>query len=416
MALILPIASKFDPSGLRKAQKEFGGLGKSLKGALGVAGIAVGIGSVVNLMKDSVKAAATDAKSQKLLALQLKNTLHATKAQIAGTEDYIGKLSMQVGIVDDELRPALANAVRGTGSLAKGQKLLSLALDASAATGKPLNTVMQALIKAQNGQLTGLYKLAPELKKSKGNLDDFAKSVEGAAMANADPFARMNTAVGELKEKFGRLLLPAVIKFVDYLTITVVPAVSKFLDQVANPKTDAGKAFKDIKDAVKIAFKGVQDFFAMFGDGDAMKGFANMAKSLASSLPALLALKGIMTLASAGKTIANLIAAMTAIKGGSDGTPVVAGGGKGKLGGKGSPLLPLLGIAGNAALVLSIPGSTDLSAPAKMPNFFPKGGGVSPSLKQTPTVVVNSYGSTPADFVKLVKEAVKKDARLNGTK
>jgi hypothetical protein len=275
---------------------------------------------------------------------------------------------------------------------------------------------MQALIKAQNGQLTGLYKLAPQLKKTKGNLDDFAKSVKGAAMANADPFARMQVAVDELKEKFGRLLLPEVIKFVDYLTITVVPAVSKFLDQVANPKTDAGKAFKDIKDAVKIAFKGVQDFFAMFGDGDAMTGFANMAKSLASSLPALLALKGIMTLASAGKTIANLIAAMTAIKGNSGGTPVVAGGGKGKLGGKGSPLLPLLGIAGNAALVLSIPGSTDLSTPAKMPNFFPKGGGVSPSLKQTPTVVVNSYGSTPADFIKLVKEAVKKDARLNGTK
>jgi hypothetical protein len=375
----------------------------------------VGIGSVVNVIKGSVKAAAEDAKSQKLLALQLKNTLHATKAQIAATEDYVGKLSMQVGIQDDLLRPSLANAVRGTGSLEKGQKLLSLSLDASAATGKPLNTVMQALIKAQNGQLTGLYKLAPQLKKTKGNLDDFAKSVKGAAMANADPFARMDTAVGELKEKFGRLLLPAVIKFVDYLTITVVPAVSKFLDQVANPKTDAGKAFKDIKDAVKIAFNGVRDFFALFGEGDAMKGFANMAKSLASSLPALLALKGIMTLASAGKTIANLIAAMTAIKGGSGGGgTVVGGGGKGGKGGKGLPFLPIAGAAGSALMVLSIPGSTDLSTPAKMPNYFPNGGGVSPSLKPAPTVVVNSYGSTPADFVKLVKEAVKKSDRLNG--
>jgi hypothetical protein len=37
-------------------------------------------------------------------------------------------------------------------------------------------------------------------------------------------------------------------------------------------------------------------------------------------------------------------------------------------------------------------------------------------LKPTPTVVVNSYGSTPADFVKLVKEAVNKSDRLNGTK
>ena len=412
MALILPIASKFDPSGLRKAQKEFGGLGKSIRGALGVAGIAVGMSALVNITKESVKAAAQDAKSQKLLALQLKNTLHATKAQIAGTEEYLGKLSMQVGIQDDVLRPSLANAVRGTGSLAKGQKLLSLALDASAATGKPLNTVMLALIKAQNGSQTALKKLAPELTKTGGNLDDFAKSVKGAAMANADPFARMNVAVSELKEKFGRLLLPAVIKFVDYLTITVVPAVSKFLDQVANPKTDAGKAFKDIKDAVKIAFNSVRDFFALFGDGDAMKGFANMAKSLASSLPALLALKGIMTLASAGKTIANLIAAMVAIKGGSGGTPVVAGG----KGGKGSSLLPLAGIAGTAALVLAIPGSSDMSKPDRVPSVPWKRGSNSVQLGKTPTVVVNSYGSTPADFVKLVKEAVKKADRVNGTK
>jgi hypothetical protein len=416
MALIFPIVSKFDPAGLRKAKKEFGGLGKSIKGALGVAGIAVGIGSVVNLMKDSVKAAATDAKSQKLLALQLKNTLHATKAQISATEDYVGKLAMQVGIQDDLLRPSLANAVRGTGSLAKGQKLLSLALDASAATGKPLNTVMQALIKAQNGSQTALKKLAPELTKTGGNLDDFAKSVKGAAMANADPFARMNVAVGELKEKFGRLLLPAVIKFVDYLTITVVPAVSKFLDDVANPKTDVGKAFTDIKDAVKIAFTSVRDFFALFGDGDAMKGFANMAKSLASSLPALLALKGIMTLASAGKTIANLIAAMVAIKGGGgDGVTPVVGGGKGKLGGKGG-LLPLAGIAGTAALVLAIPGSSDMSIPDRAPSVPWKKGSNSVQIGKTPTVVVNSYGSTPADFVKLVHEAVKKSDRLNGTK
>lgn len=412
MALILPIASKFDPSGLRKAQKEFGGLGKSIKGALGVAGIAVGMSALINITRDSVKAAAEDAKSQKLLALQLKNTLGATKAQIAATDDYVGKLSMQVGIQDDLLRPSLANAVRGTGSLVKGQKLLSLALDASAATGKPLNTVMLALIKAQNGSQTALKKLAPELTKTGGNLDDFAKSVKGAAMANADPFARMNVAVGELKEKFGRLLLPQVIKFVDYLTQKVVPEVSKFLDQVANPKTDAGKAFRDIKDAVKIAFNGVRDFFALFGDGDAMKGFANIAKSLASSLPALLALKSIMTLASAGKTIANLIAAMVAIRGGKTGDGVVPVGGKG---GKGNTMLPLAGALGTSALVLAIPGSSDLSKPDQKPTYFPKGGGVSPALKPT-TVVVNSYGSTPADFVKLVTEAVKKGDRLNGTK
>jgi hypothetical protein len=339
MALILPIFSKFDNSGLKKAQKEFGAFGGSLRKGLAFAGLAVGLGEIVNVMKESVKAAAMDNKSQKMLALQLMTTVHATKAQTAATEAYLGKLSMSVGIVDDLLRPALANAVRGTGSLAAGQKLLGIALDGAAATGKPLNAVMQALIKASNGQTGALYKLAPQLKATKGNLDDFAASVKGAAQANADPFARMQVAIDELKEKFGRLLLPMVIQFVDYLTKTVVPAVSKFLDQVGNPKTDVGKTFMDIKKAVAATFNGVRDFFALFGGGDAMKGFGNIAQAIIKMLPALLALKGIMMLSSAGSAIQNLVKAVALIRGtgGGDGGGGVigtgGGGGTGKLSG-----------------------------------------------------------------------------------
>ena len=349
-----------------------------------------------------------DAKSQKLLALQLHNTVHATKAQTKATEDYLGKLSMQVGIIDDNLRPALANAVRGTGSLAKGQKLLSLALDASAATGKPLNTVMQALIKAQNGQLTGLYKLAPELKKNKGSLDDFAKSVKGAAMANADPFSRLNVAVDNLKEQFGRLLLPAVVQFVDYVTTNVVPAVSAFLDQVNNPKTDVGKTFMDLKKAVKDTFGTVKDFFALFGQGDAIKGFANIAKSLVQMLPALLAFKGIMYLAKAGKGLSNIIAAVAALRGGSGGsTPTVVGGGKG------NTALPIAGALGEAALVLSLGGDTQQGR--KIPANR-KGVHNIPGLTGNTTIVVNSYGKTPAEFGSLVADAIARQNRLNGKK
>jgi hypothetical protein len=84
--------------------------------------------------------------------------------------------------------------------------------------------------------------------------------------------------------------------------------------------------FVDIKNAVKDAYGYVKDFFALFGDGDAMKGFANVASTLISALPALLALKGILMLASAGKSIAGLaqaIGLMTASKGlPGAGTPV----------------------------------------------------------------------------------------------
>ena len=421
----IPVGFKLNPAGLNKAKKEFQGFGKSIKGALGVAGIAVGVGAIVDVMKESVKAAAMDAKSQKLLALQLHNTVHATKAQTKATEDYLGKLSMQVGIVDDNLRPALANAVRGTGSLAKGQKLLSLALDASAATGKPLNTVMQALIKAQNGQLTGLYKLAPELKKNKGSLDDFAKSVKGAAMANADPFSRLNVAMDNLKEQFGRLLLPAVVKFVDYVTTNVVPAVKDFLDQVGNPKTDAGKTFTDIKKAVKDAFGSVRDFFALFGNGDAMKGFGNMVKALVSALPALLALKGIMVLASAGKAIKGLVSAMMLIQGkrvdNSASNTISA-----------IPTEVKVIAATQVATFYAEQAARDQLRKAGTPfnvqspsnegtmafpeNFLGIGKKTTKTQVRPIEITINSYGSSPTQFTSLVVKALDEHNRLNGKK
>jgi hypothetical protein len=97
----------------------------------------------------------------------------------------------------------------------------------------------------------------------------------------------------------------------------IVETVGKFFEQLSNPKTKPGKMFVDIKNAVKDAFGYVKDFFALFGNGDAMKGFGNVAGALVKMLPALIALKGIMMLANAGKSIANLVKAMTLIGAGN---------------------------------------------------------------------------------------------------
>jgi len=122
--------------------------------------------------------------------------------------------------------------------------------------------------------------------------------------------------------------LPLIVDFIDSMMKPggAIDQVGKFLDDVSNPKTEAGKTFLDIKKAVGETIQGVKDFFALFGNGDAMKGFANIATSLIKMLPALLALKGIMMLASGGKAIASLIRAMIAIRGGG-GVPGVGGAG-----------------------------------------------------------------------------------------
>jgi hypothetical protein len=187
------------------------------------------------------------------------------------------------------------------------------------------------MAKAFNGNTTSLIRLFPELKKSKDLFGDLRKEVEGAAIQQADPFMKFNNSVDILKEKLGNAILPLISEFVDYISKPggVVDQVGKFLDDLSNPKSEAGKMFKDIKNAVKDAFGSVKDFFALFGNGDAMKGFANVAATLVKALPALIALKGILMLASAGKSIANLAQAVGLIqaKSAANALPGVAGAG-----------------------------------------------------------------------------------------
>lgn len=273
--------------GLNNAKKSLKGFEGSTKKisrgigkALGGLGIAAGLTALTSGLKNATIAAAEDAKSQKLLAGQLKRTLGATDAQIKANEDFINGLSKATGVADDKLRPALANAVRGTGSLAEGQKLLSIALDGATASGKPLDTVLNALIKANNGNETALYRLAPELKKTKGGIDDYARSVKGAAEAGADPFAKFNVAVGEIEETIGGLLLPVVQDFAKYFTETLAPAIENFFKEINDPNTEAGALFKDVKDVVGDIWALIQKIGKSEAFKTVLKGALDTAKVL----------------------------------------------------------------------------------------------------------------------------------------
>ena len=256
------------------------GIGSTLKKAFGGLAIAAGIGSITSALVDATKAAQDDATSQALLASQLQRTTGATDDQIAATETAITKLSLMSGIADDKLRPALANAVRGTGDLATGQKLLGIAIDGAAASGKPLDTVLQALIKASNGNTTSLYKLAPQLKLTKGNIDDYAASVKGAGAESATPFAKLQVAVGEINESIGKILLPTVQTFANYFVKNVAPAIQRFFDDVNNPKSEVGKNFAAIKKIVSDVWTILQDI----AKSEAFKTFLGTTISLALTL------------------------------------------------------------------------------------------------------------------------------------
>jgi len=209
---------------------------------------------------DGVKAAIEDEAAQVKLAGALERATGATQAQIKATEDQILKLSLATGVADDNLRPALSRLAVATGDVNKAQDLLSIALDIAAQTGKPLETVSNALGKAYEGNTAALGKLgiglsSAELKTMsfqdvQGKLTDL---FGGAAAANAETYegriARLRVAFDEAKEGIGARLLPIIEDLVDIVVNKVVPNLGKFAE-----------LFKPITDAITRNKETFQDF------------------------------------------------------------------------------------------------------------------------------------------------------------
>ena len=245
-------------------------------------GASLSLFAVVNGLKRAGEAAANDARSQRLLALQMRTTTKATDKQVKSNEAFIQRLSEQVGIVDDELRPAFAKLLRGTGSVAKAQKLLKIALDGAAASGKSVSTVSDAITKANNGNFTSLYRLAPQLKKTKGGVDEYAKSVKGAAKASADPYSKLSVVLDNLNEQVGTALLPGFEALANFF-IKNGPAISKFLEDLFNPKTKLGQSFAKMGDAIGKIFDSLNTFFMQF-DPDKKSGVLGFFTVLQAAL------------------------------------------------------------------------------------------------------------------------------------
>jgi hypothetical protein len=424
MSVIVKLLSKFDDSGIKKAQHGFGGLKKTLAGI----GIGLGLKQVADVLMDAAKAASADAKSTKLMNMQLTKNAGATKESLKQNSKFIESLSLQTGILDDDLRPSLSKFANTTGSVKQAQKLLKITLDATAGSGKSQTKIANAVAKAYAGNTKALQGMFPELKKSKDVLGDFAKEFEGMALANADPFMRFNNSMDILKEKLGNAVLPIISDFVDEISKPggMIEVVGKFLDDLSNPKTEAGKMFKDIKDAVKDAFQQVKDFFALFGNGDAMKGFANVATQLVKMLPALLALKAIMFLASATNSIKNLVIAMGLIQGKNalptGGAVPVAGAGKGLMG-----KLTGLPVVGTVAAILTMSGDSTNKPPRDVSQLNPKTGapynmpavgsgifvnGKGFASNQTNHITINVQGADPKATVDALGKYVKNNGSL----
>ena len=247
-ALTLSIVADIDnlQKGLNKADTEIetfgskvGAFGKKAAAAFAVAAAAAAAYGA-KLAVDGVKAAIEDEAAQLRLAAALRTATGATEGQIKATEDFILQTSLATGVADDQLRPAMQRLAVSTKDTGEAQRLLGLALDISKGKGIELETVANALGRAQDGNTTALGRLGLGLSKAELSTLSFtevqAKLSElygGAAATNAETFQgkidRLKVGFDEAKESLGTALLPFVEQFITFLSETGIPTLNGFI-------------------------------------------------------------------------------------------------------------------------------------------------------------------------------------------
>jgi hypothetical protein len=217
--VVIDIAAEFTgKKAFKQADTATDKLSKGAKKLAGAFGLALGGQAILAFGKASIKAAAADEKAQKQLALALKNVGLGRDA--ATSEAFIQRLQSEFGILDDKLRPAYQTLAVATRDSAEAQRLLNLALDISASTGKDLGSVTSALSKAFLGNNTALSKLGVGISKADlkaGKFDDIISKLEitfaGSATASANTFQgsidKLGVASANVQEIIGTGLIDA---------------------------------------------------------------------------------------------------------------------------------------------------------------------------------------------------------------
>ena len=312
------------------------------------------------LLIDGVKAAIEDEAAQLRLANALKNVTGATQDQIDAVEEQITQLSLANGVADDQLRPAYQRLATATGSLTQASDALSLALDISAATGKDVNAVAQALGKAYEGNTGSLARLGIGLSTAEmktlgleGTMQKLADTFKGAATVQANTLegqiARLQVAFDEAKETVGAALLPTLQRLLDYFINTVIPKFIEFKDAAIRPVTDA---IERNKESLTTLYNFIRQYvipILVEGFGDALRFIGRVAGGIIDVIAAVVngiksavdfAIKGINALITAYNAIpflpnVNTIKAPSVASAPSVRTPsvpAVSGGGTGSIG------------------------------------------------------------------------------------
>jgi len=230
--IIVSVGTEFDGKALAKAEKKLSDFEKTaLKAGKVFAGV-FAAQKIAAFGKSAVNEFIQSEKAAKSLGQTLTNIGQAYKSP--AIDMYLKKLSLQYGIVDDELVPAYNTLLLSTRDTAQAQGILQTALDVSAGTGKDLQSVVAALSKAYVGNNTALQKLGIGLTKAQlsgAKFADLQKELNSlfagqaayAAQGYTGDIQKLTVAWDQFKESIGEGILKGLdTTNIDKLTASLV--------------------------------------------------------------------------------------------------------------------------------------------------------------------------------------------------
>ena len=243
-AIVASALATWNGKALLKGKKDISSFDKNVKQLGKTFAKTFGAYQLLAFSKKAVMAFAADEKAAKSLELQLKNTGFAFSSP--DVEYYIANLQKLYGVLDDELRPAFQTLLTASGSITKSQAALSTALNVSAATGKSVQEVSQALAKGYSGQTTALTRLGAGLSKAtlaSGDMNKIMAELDakfaGQAAARLETYAgkmdQLKVTAADATEIIGKGLLDALAKLSGDSTLAT------FSDQVNALATNIAK-------------------------------------------------------------------------------------------------------------------------------------------------------------------------------
>lgn len=244
---------------IKTVNKALGNLGNTAskigadfrKVALGIAGVAAGIGAFT---VSAIKAAAADEAATAKLTAALKARKLGTDSVLAAVERQI-IAGQKLAFTDDEVRASIEASTRFTKNYSQATKIQNVAMELSRATGIDLATATIQVGKAFQGNGSKLLKtlgINAKVIKGQAALNAILAKTKGSAAAYADTlegsFSVVSIQAGELKEQFGAAFLPAVTRLFKGLApymerfsgviTALTPKLQRFADQLVTKILD----------------------------------------------------------------------------------------------------------------------------------------------------------------------------------